>query len=504
MEREEEEAFYRQQVQGMLDPYIGMGKGAAHTSLGISRFLGAVPPETTLGDIGISEPTNQLQRMGYTTEQILEFVGGGGAARGAIRGIGGRGILAGGLAEGVGAGTVSMAQTGDPRAASFDAALDSILTVGFGAAGKGLKYVGRRAMRTAINPSRVDINQGFDVENIFKYNLEGTLPQMARKVNARMSELSNDLRASIAKHGDVEIDLYELIQNAEKEMRASGAKYSFQIAEMGPAVEKVFGAIAAFMPDFAARMKAGLPLTVGLSDAQSFKQAVGLLGSFTKSFPDVNPQALEMFADALYTQLRKAVEVGAPEVRAINKQLSELIPINDAVIRALPDAAKKRMLELGELILISGAAESMLGDAPIAKATGSIAGLILISKMLRSTIGGSAFYYGGEASDFVTPVAGRLAAGLTDSPLTRLGGAPPGMDPASFQNLPPEVQGQLGRRFFERNPPDRSDPAARIEGILPRRRRGIGGPRIGPLGSGERPVNRDELLQALQRLGPLG
>jgi hypothetical protein len=427
LERADEQALARQRFlgsesqAGMLSPYIGMGKGAASTSLGISRFLGAVPPETTLEDIGISEPTNPLERLGYTTEQILEFYGGGGAARGAIRGLiekpGMRGILAGGLAEGAGAGTVSMAQTSDLTAAGYDAALDSILAVAFGGAGQLLKHGGRKAMRVAINPSDVDIRQGFDVENIFKYDLQGTIPQMARKIKVKVRSLADDLRAAVAEHGDVEIDVLELFENAVMDVRGSGPRHAFQIAELGPAEARILAAIEVIVPDFVAKMNAGLPIKVGLVDGHLFKQAVGELGALAEASGDLDLKPIEMLSNALYTQLRKAVEAGAPAVRAINKQLSELIPINTALIRELPKDAKRRMFELGELIIISGGVGSVLGEGSLGQTAFGLAGLLFLSKAMRSPTGGRMFHAGGRAASALTPGAGRVGAGLTDAPL---------------------------------------------------------------------------------------
>ena len=390
---------------------IGAGKGIASTMLGVSRMVGAVPEDARLEHLGIQPPETTAEKVGFGAEQIGEFFVPG-ATAGKIpkvaallgkSGKAGMGIRAG--SEAVGAGTVSMAQSGgDIKLASLDAAIDASFTAAFGAFTPLLKHGARKAMNATISPGRTDFAQGFDVDTIFKYKLQaGSVAKMTRKVNKELSRLAGELKAAIAKHGNVEVDVIDLLDDAVKEIRGKGTRFAFQITDLPAAEKRMLDVLQVSTPTG----------KMGLLDAQGLKQAVGEMGAFAENNPAIELRSLELLANTYYQKLRKALEVGAPEVKKINQSLSEIIPINDALIRRLPAAEKARLFELGELVVLSGGAEVLMGGGSAGRVATGTAGLLLLNRMMRSPTGGRVMHAAGRGAASTGMAVGRTAAGLT-------------------------------------------------------------------------------------------
>ena len=410
--------WYSRLLKGSADVATGVAKGAVSTGLGISKALGAVPRETTLADLAvpfsggdqvIGQPEGSAQNTGFAAEQIGEFfVPSAAAARvpriAAMIARGGKaGLAARTAVEGAGAFGVSGVQTGgDIEAASLGGAIDAGFTAAFGAASPLILKFSRKAMTTAISPSVTDIKHGFRVGNVFKHNLQGSIPQMAQKTKAKIGELAGQLQSAVAKHGDVEIDALNLLQESSEAVRRGGAKNFGKLSDLQAAETKFIDELAQIAPSG----------KVGLVEAQKLKQAVGEMGAFADGVSTLEMRALENLANEFYSKIRIAVEAGAPEVRAINKALSEVIPINAALIRRLPAHERKRFLELGDMIVISGATGAIMSGSPIIQAGGGVAGLLMLSRMTHSAKGSQLLNAAGQGLPAAGRTLGRTAAAI--------------------------------------------------------------------------------------------
>ena len=79
-------------------------------------------------------------------------------------------------------------------------------------------------------------------------------------------------------------------------------------------------------------------------------------------------------ANKLYTKLRLGIEEAAPEISVINKQLSELIPIENAIIRRIPVAERANIVSLSD---VTSAIPGLIGNS-------SNWGLFLLNKLSKS------------------------------------------------------------------------------------------------------------------------
>jgi hypothetical protein len=94
-----------------------------------------------------------------------------------------------------------------------------------------------------------------------------------------------------------------------------------------------------------------------LSQAQQIKRSIGKLGSWLYQMSgqgpmrDWDPKAMEAVANSLYTHLRRSIEEAAPEgVHEVNKMISELIPIEHALVRRIPVAARNNTISLTDIL----------------------------------------------------------------------------------------------------------------------------------------------------------
>ena len=139
----------------------------------------------------------------------------------------------------------------------------------------------------------------------------------------------------------------------------------------------------------------GTPGQISLGDAQDIKQAVGKLGAWQYGSSDPNANAMEKVANAFYKNLKAEIEKQSPEdVAEINQQISDLIPVQNAIIRRIPVAARSNVLGLGDLLSgVAGAASHPAGAGMFAinqlSKSGRVAGWLMNGAKNASTDAGT-------------------------------------------------------------------------------------------------------------------
>lgn len=204
---------------------------------------------------------------------------------------------------------------------------------------------GEKVTMSVIKPSQADIKDGFNVANVKKYDLDGSLEQTLGKTNTKMGELSNTLKSKL--EGSTEkIDLGSVYKKTVDEIQGSklsgfgsNTKTGSALNDLNEEINLLFG-------------KDGV--NISIPDAQIVKQAAGAQGAWQFGRTDPESTAREMVYNAFYKNLKEEIENKSPAgVKEINKQLSELIPIRNAVIRRIPVAQRNNALGLGEIISIA-------------------------------------------------------------------------------------------------------------------------------------------------------
>ena len=399
-----------------VDPIVGAMKGVGSTSFGIrqmaERAIGREPSERP----SFLDPKTTGEEAGFLTEQIGEFFFPSSAAARVpkvARRMSGPSLKAVGTnvaVEGIGGGAVSLAQTGgDTQAAALDAGIDAAFTATFGALGPLLRRGSRKAINAAISPSGTDFKHGFEADNIFKHQLQaGSVKSMRKKAEAARVALGKELRAAVAVYGDVQVDVVELLSKAVADLQGAGAEFAVQKAGLPFAAEQLLKIVEAQAPS-------GI---MGLVDAQGLKRAVGELGAWAEGNNAIENKAIEELANRFFSQLRNAVVSTAPSVERINQALSEIIPLEQALIRRLPSEEKARIFELGELVVMSGGLGAAFGSGEFGSVATGTAGLLMLNRMMRSPTGGRLLRVGAEGAPGTGRVLGRTAAGSNRRLLT--------------------------------------------------------------------------------------
>jgi hypothetical protein len=216
------------------------------------------------------------------------------------------------------------------------------------------------------------------------------LSQSYDKVQGKIKNLSNQLKQVMASApAGSEIDLGDAMNETMKRLRANSAGTFGQNAAIEAAAQK----LAEEIPSVTQTGK------VDLATANQVKQGVGDIGSWAFGGITDELKAKEVVANALYdtlkTRIEDAVSNAPGRVQHINSQLSDLIPIKNAITRRIPVAQRNAVLNLGNLLGMSSG-HYWVG---------------MLNSLLQSGPAANVINAAGEAAPSVATGAGRVVGG---------------------------------------------------------------------------------------------
>lgn len=297
----------------------------------------------------LTVPQGISENVGFATERIAEFLSPSSAinkvktaATGVIKGANlASKALRGGISagvEGVAVGGQTALQQGEINTeAKVSAIVAAILPTAVKIGTKAIGATGRKIQQSVIKPALSDIEDGFKVENIVKYDLGGNLNQTLSKTHIKINSLSEQLNKKLSS-SNASLNLNQLYENTVK--KVSGNK--FQNFGENQGVGRVLQSLKNEITE-----TAGTNGLVSIPEAQLVKRGAGTKGAWSFGNPDPDARASEKVYNAFYNELKLAIEKNSPEgVRDINRQLSELIPISNAVIRRIPIAQRNNAISI--------------------------------------------------------------------------------------------------------------------------------------------------------------
>lgn len=315
-------------------------------------------------------PQGSAQKFGFGTEQVAEFLAPAGVEEKAVsladKGVEGLDILGkslpetsklvarmGSAAEGI-LKAASRSIVGATSAAGVTAAQGGTqgqieTNAGFAAAlpivGKAFgSFAGKAADKietSLLKPTQSALDDGFKVENVFKYKVGGSLEDTIAKTNQKMNDLSKQLTDKLA-GSSARVDIASVISKVEEDVSKNKPSMFGLVNATNSALEKMKAEVTATL---------GKETSVDLPTAQTIKRAAGSLGSWVNGHVDAEGKASEQLYSKFYSTLKTEIEKNAPPgVQAINRQISELIPISNAAIRRLPIAQRNAALSLTDAI----------------------------------------------------------------------------------------------------------------------------------------------------------
>lgn len=288
-------------------------------------------PLTALGE---ARKAGELNLLGRATESTARNL-----TRAAIEG--GSGAI------------VSAAQGGDFNQIKTTALVNAAfpiagatLSAGKNIVKEALGKTGQKIQWSIIRPSAADVADGFNIKNVTKYNVGGSLGQIVAKTETRLNQLGMELKKRL-KAADGEINLSSVYRKTVEKLK-SGKETSFGDNK---AVERVLGSLKDEIKSVAPKWKSDL------LQANLIKRGAGKKGAwaFGRIEPDAN--AVENVYSTFYRILKEEIEKTAPQgIKDINKQISELIPISNAAIRRLPVEQRNNVLSLTDTMGLYAAA----------------------------------------------------------------------------------------------------------------------------------------------------
>lgn len=203
-------------------------------------------------------------------------------------------------------------------------------------AGNVLEKTGQKIQNTVIKPSIRDVKDGFKIENVSKYDVGGSLPETIAKTHTKMNKLSQELTTKL-QGAESKLDLNKVYQDTIKSL---GGDKALSFGD-NSAIERV---VKSLDEEIKQVSEDGL---VDLVRATNVKRGAGAKGAWAYNRPEADSSAIEKVYTAFYGKLKDEIEKVAPEgVRDINKQISELIPINNAALRRMTVEERNNALSL--------------------------------------------------------------------------------------------------------------------------------------------------------------
>lgn len=386
-------------IQSGRDFITGVGKSILGTVEGGGQLVRSALhlPDSQHDPLTIpapsAQPTNASQAAGKTAGNVGQYflVGSKLAPLKAAlaTGTGILDALVGAGIEGASTAGVQSAQQGNTQGVGSSAATAAGLGVAAQGGAKALGVLGERVERALVKPTTADVKDGFQVSNIFKYKLGGSLTDTFDKTTAKLGELTDKAKQYLqwGKVLDRNVNLRQALVDTATELEgAEGAAKNFgQNAAIKGAIDKLVND-----PLFQHLPQSG---DMDLATAQKVKQAVGELGAWLhdpsgRVMTDPESRAMERVANTLYQKLKVDIEKQAiGPLRVVNQQMSEIIPIRQAIIRRIPVEQRANVLNLGDLLSLSThtfplaianrvlksgqAANAMVGASEIAPAIGA-------------------------------------------------------------------------------------------------------------------------------------
>lgn len=366
-------------IKGFLEPakdvLVGYGKGLAKTGATLLK-----PIDKLLGKFGVKsgaglsdeelKPNGIIQNVGYLTSQAQQantIIRAAAPVATAITksatavkapaaiqkllDVGGRSAFDAAL--GYGTAKLQGYDNKDAKTAALVSGALPWASAAFSEVGKlaGVNKIGEKIQYALIKPTASDVKNGFKIENVNKYDLGGNLEQTAKKTQAAISERVAALRSQLGK-GSATVDLNQTYSDTVDAIKA----LKFENAGSNTAIQ---AQLDKFAQELESLSKNGV---IDIADAQDIKRAFGAKGAWEYNVPREDANAIETVYTKAYNTIKQQIEnaaasAGNTRVKQINKELSDLIPIEHALIRRLPVAARQDPISLKDLVAAVGGAK---------------------------------------------------------------------------------------------------------------------------------------------------
>lgn len=206
-----------------------------------------------------------------------------------------------------------------------------------------------RIQQTVLRPRQGDWNAGFELADVEKHGVQGTVDEVIAKSQAKIDAAAKELKQKIqtGADGGARVDLYGALDAAKAKLKQEGS------ADLVSKLDPIFKEFKSW-----AKAAGG---NVDLLKAQEFKQTMGAHGAWEKRAMNLPEKYQSKAAQAVYMGLKEQIEKAAPEgVKELNKTLSDLIPIRNAAAYRKIVADRNNPIGLSDML----SAMTAVGNGP--------------------------------------------------------------------------------------------------------------------------------------------
>lgn len=200
---------------------------------------------------------------------------------------------------------------------------------------------GAKIAESVIRPTKADVDAGYDVKNVAKYDvLRGDLAETLDETQRRIAGYNNIVKQVVQKSGDpMVIDGKKVLTNVKKNLAGEGTSLSSE--KYKTILDDVEKSLDTFIPDWKTRK---LSVTEGMKlRREAGKQAVFHHDPLNKGENALREKA---FND-IYMGMKHELDSNLPpQFKGANEAMSELIPIQQAIMRRIPVADRQNLLGL--------------------------------------------------------------------------------------------------------------------------------------------------------------
>lgn len=216
--------------------------------------------------------------------------------------------------------------------------------------GKKLVKGSQKIQDTIIKPVKVDERNGFKIENVTKHDISGNLGDMFEQTQTKIKSAMDNLNSIIDTNGDhPTIPLAEAVRQLESKYKKQGIEGLGTKRQSLMAIEEMVKDLDATVPDWENKI-------LTFKDTVTAKRKAGLNAAFAHEIGKP-PTPQEQVWNDFYGILKDSLEKNSPALfKKTNKVLSELIPIEQSLIRRIPVAERNNVLSLNDVISFSAAA----------------------------------------------------------------------------------------------------------------------------------------------------
>lgn len=345
---------------GAREVGIGVGKGFGQTGVNILKLINPTSYEVPEYKEELT-PTPGAQTAGWSLSKATELF----AANPAMKAVTQsqtvaampkvlQNIIRGGM-ESANAGAVTGLQTGSIEQAKEASGVTAGFALAGAILGPAINRVGEKIKMSTIRPRMMDHIDNFNEETLRNLKLKGGLEKSLGQVKDKLAVLRAE-RNALGNASTTPVDVQKAFDSSLTELmdEINAGKHNIDEEQILNWFDKIQKRVqqklqAGAQPDF--------------EFAENLKEDVGRYGAWMYGHTDPDSKGLQKVANKLYGKLRQEIETASPDgtkLHSLNKQMQELIPIQNAMLARIPVEQRNRMLSVVDVLgILPGSGRNM-------------------------------------------------------------------------------------------------------------------------------------------------